>query len=72
MELLELLRGAGKQDSRKDSALRIQEERRCKIVFQTVGKAFLKQEGISSRTSATMEEFMGTPDGMTSNWRGPY
>ena len=43
-----------------------------KIVFQTVGKAFIKQEGISSRTSATMEEFMGTPDGMTSNWRGPY
>ena len=29
-----------------------------KIVFQTVGKVF-KREGISSETSATMEEFMG-------------
>lgn len=28
-----------------------------KIVFQTVGKAFFKQEGISSATSATMEDF---------------
>lgn len=32
-----------------------------KIIFQTVGKAFFKQEGINSETSATMEEFMGTP-----------
>lgn len=31
-----------------------------KIVFQTVMKAFVKQEGISSNTSATMEEFMGS------------
>lgn len=30
-----------------------------KIIIQTVGKAFIKQEGISSETSATMEEFMG-------------
>jgi len=30
-----------------------------KIVCQTVMKAFVKYEGISSRTSATMEEFMG-------------
>lgn len=30
-----------------------------KIIFQTVGKAFIKQEGINSETSATMEEFMG-------------
>ena len=30
-----------------------------KILFQTVGKVFVKQEGISSTTSATMEEFMG-------------
>ncbi len=31
-----------------------------KIVFQTVGKVFIKQEGISSNTSETMEEFMGS------------
>ena len=31
-----------------------------KILFQTVFKAFIKQEGISSHTSATMEVFMGT------------
>lgn len=31
-----------------------------KIIFITVMKAFVKQEGISSETSATMEEFMGT------------
>ncbi len=30
-----------------------------KIMFQTVGKV-LKRDGISSQTSATMEEFMGT------------
>ena len=30
-----------------------------KIIFQTV-KTVLKKEGISSDTSATMEEFMGT------------
>ncbi len=32
-----------------------------KIVLQTVGKIF-KREGISSETSATMEDFMGTPE----------
>lgn len=32
-----------------------------KIVFMTVGKIF-KREGISSETSATMEEFMGNPE----------
>lgn len=32
-----------------------------KIVFATVGKIF-KREGISSDTSATMEEFKGTPE----------
>lgn len=42
-----------------------------KIIFQTVGKAFFKHEGISSETSATMEEFMGTPVGETSTWRAP-
>lgn len=31
-----------------------------KIIFMTVGKVF-KREGISSETSATMEEFRGTP-----------
>lgn len=30
-----------------------------KIILETVKKAFMKQEGISSETSATMEEFMG-------------
>ena len=40
-----------------------------KIIIQTVGKAFFKQEGISSATSATMEEFKGTPDGVKSTWR---
>lgn len=33
-----------------------------KIIFQTIGKAFIVQEGISSETSATMEDFMGTPE----------
>ena len=32
-----------------------------KIIFQTVGKIF-KREGISSESSATMEEFMGTKE----------
>jgi lipopolysaccharide/colanic/teichoic acid biosynthesis glycosyltransferase len=32
-----------------------------KIILQTVGKIF-KKEGISSESSATMEEFMGSPD----------
>ena len=31
-----------------------------KIIFQTVGKAFLRQEGISSETCDTMEDFDGT------------
>ena len=31
-----------------------------KILFQTIGKASLKQEGISSDTSDTMEDFDGT------------
>lgn len=31
-----------------------------KIIFMTVMKAFVKREGISSETSATMEEFRGT------------
>lgn len=31
-----------------------------KIIFRTIEKAFLRREGISSGTSDTMEEFMGT------------
>ena len=30
-----------------------------KIIFQTVGKAFIRQEGISSETCDTMEDFNG-------------
>ena len=42
-----------------------------KIILQTIGTAFIKQEGISSATAATMEEFMGTPAGVASSWRAP-
>ena len=42
-----------------------------KIICDTV-MAVLKRDGISSETSATMEEFMGTPRGVTSSWRAPY
>ena len=42
-----------------------------KILFQTVGKAFVKQEGISSATNATMEEFTGTAEGVVATWRAP-
>lgn len=31
-----------------------------KIIFQTIWKAFVKEEGISAEGQATMEEFMGT------------
>lgn len=30
-----------------------------KIIFKTVGKAFIKKEGISAKNSVTMEEFLG-------------
>ena len=33
-----------------------------RIIFQTIVKAFFVREGISSETSATMEDFMGTPE----------
>ena len=33
--------------------------RDLKILFQTIGKAFFKKEGISSATSATVEDFNG-------------
>lgn len=40
------------------------------IICDTV-KTVLNHEGISSETSATMEEFMGTPEGVKANWREP-
>ena len=42
-----------------------------KIILATV-MTVIKREGISSNTSATMEEFMGTPEGVKSNWKVPY
>lgn len=42
----------------------------CHIIVDTV-KAVLKRDGISSETSATMEEFMGTPEGVQSQWKAP-
>ena len=39
-----------------------------KIIIDTV-KTVLKKEGISSETSATMEEFFGTPEGVTAQWK---
>ena len=38
------------------------------ILFSTI-KTVLKHEGIHSETSATMEEFMGTPEGVEAVWR---
>lgn len=38
-----------------------------KILIDTV-KIVLNKSGISSETSATMEEFMGTPDGVKAKW----
>ena len=40
------------------------------IIWNTV-MAVLKHSGISSETSATMEEFMGTPEGVTAKWKAP-
>lgn len=42
-----------------------------KIILDTV-MTVIKQEGITSATSATMEEFMGTPVGVISSWKAPY
>ncbi|EGP5052878.1 sugar transferase [Enterococcus faecium] len=42
-----------------------------KIIFATIN-TILKHEGISSAASATMEEFMGTPKGVTSKWEAPF
>ncbi|MDD6066187.1 MAG: sugar transferase [Firmicutes bacterium] len=33
-----------------------------KIIIQTISRALIKKEGITSETSATMEEFMGTSE----------
>lgn len=41
-----------------------------KIVFDTI-KTVLKREGINSDTSVTMEEFMGTPEGVKPVWEAP-
>lgn len=41
-----------------------------KILIDTVMVVF-KRSGVSSETSATMEEFMGTPEGVVNNWRAP-
>ncbi|MBO5564051.1 MAG: sugar transferase [Lachnospiraceae bacterium] len=41
-----------------------------RILLDTV-KTVLSHEGISSETSATMEEFMGTPEGVEATWREP-
>lgn len=41
------------------------------IIIDTV-KSVLKRDGISSETSATMEEFMGTPDGVVGEWSAPF
>ena len=43
----------------------------CQIIVDTV-KAVVKRDGISSDTSATMEEFIGTPDGVVSQWKAPW
>lgn len=40
-----------------------------KIIWDSVMVAFVKRDGISSKTCATMEEFMGTPVGVRSSWR---
>lgn len=42
-----------------------------KIILDTV-MTVVKRDGISSETSATMEEFMGTPEGVKSTWRAPH
>ena len=42
----------------------------AKIILDTI-KTVLTHEGISSETSVTMEEFMGTPEGVKATWRAP-
>lgn len=42
-----------------------------KIIWDTI-IIVIKRDGISSETSETAEEFMGTPTGSASTWRAPY
>ena len=42
-----------------------------KIIWDTV-MTVIRREGISSDTSATMEEFMGTPEGVIAQWEAPF
>nr|WP_330423042.1 sugar transferase [Dorea formicigenerans] len=42
-----------------------------KIIFATIN-IVLKHEGISSTSSATMEKFKGTPEGVVAKWEAPY
>ena len=42
-----------------------------KILLDTL-RAVWKKEGISSGSSVTMEEFMGTPEGVVAEWKAPY
>lgn len=42
----------------------------ARIIFDTV-KTVLKKDGINSETSATMEEFLGTPEGVKPLWEAP-
>ena len=41
-----------------------------KIILDTI-RTVVRHEGISSGTSATLEEFMGTPKGIVAQWRAP-
>lgn len=43
-----------------------------KVILDSVMVAFVKRDGISSQTSATMEEFKGTADGVKATWRAPH
>lgn len=40
------------------------------IILDTI-KAVFAREGINSEESATMEEFLGTPDGVEAKWKAP-
>ena len=42
-----------------------------RIFFATINTV-AKRDGISSSSSVTMEEFMGTPKGVTAKWEAPY
>lgn len=41
-----------------------------RIIIDTI-RAVFNREGINSNTSATMEEFQGTPNGVTAKWETP-